>query len=97
MLDVILPINPDRLLDDLHTLRTIGAVGNGVVRPTFSDADMEARHWLRSRMADAGLDARIDGAANVFGSLAESRGRPSSSDPIPIPSQREVGSMERWG
>ncbi len=67
MLDLIVSIRPSRLLGDLHTLRSFGAVGNGVVRPTFSDADMEARHWLRSRMAEAGLDATIDGAANVFG------------------------------
>lgn len=60
-------INRDRLLDDLHTLRTFGATGTGVVRPTFSAVDMEARHWLRDRMAAAGLDAVVDGAANVFG------------------------------
>jgi len=60
-------INRQRLLDDLHTLRTFGATGTGVVRPTFSDIDMEARRWLQSRMAEAGLDAVVDGAANVFG------------------------------
>jgi N-carbamoyl-L-amino-acid hydrolase len=38
-----------------------------VVRPTFSDADMDARQWLCDRMLEAGLDAAIDGAANVVG------------------------------
>ena len=60
-------IDGERLLGDLHELRTFGACGTGVVRPTFSDADMAARRWLRQRMADAGLDASIDGVGNVVG------------------------------
>ena len=61
-------IDGDRLLTDLRTLRTFGAAaGTGVVRPTFSPQDMAAREWLRGLMADAGLDARIDGVGNVFG------------------------------
>ena len=60
-------IDPDRLLADLHTLRGIGAHGRGVVRPAFSAADMEARHWLAQRFGDAGLQASIDGVGNVFG------------------------------
>jgi N-carbamoyl-L-amino-acid hydrolase len=60
-------IDGDRLLNDLRTLRTFGASGTGVVRQTFSDEDMAARRWLRDQMADAGLDATIDGAGNVFG------------------------------
>ena len=67
MLGPIASINPARLLHDLHTLRTFGAHGTGVVRTTFSDADMAARRWLRDRMLEAGLDASIDGAANVIG------------------------------
>jgi N-carbamoyl-L-amino-acid hydrolase len=60
-------INPERLLADLRTLRSIGAQGPGVVRPAFSATDMEARRWLERRFADAGLDAKIDGVGNVFG------------------------------
>ncbi len=60
-------IDGDRLLDGLRTLRTFGAHGTGVVRPTFSDQDMAARAWLRDRMAAAGLEATIDGVGNVFG------------------------------
>lgn len=60
-------INGERLLDSLRTLRGYGATGSGVVRPTFSDADMAARRWLRDQMATAGLDATIDGVGNVFG------------------------------
>ena len=60
-------IDPDRLLADLRTLRGIGAHGRGVVRPAFSAADMEARHWLAQRFGDAGLQASIDGVGNVLG------------------------------
>ena len=65
-----LTIDPDRLLADLRTLRSFGASGTGVVRPSLSPIDLEARAWLRDRMADAGLDAEIDGVGNVFGRSA---------------------------
>ena len=65
-------INATRLLDDLTTLRSFGATGTGVVRPTFSDTDMAARRWLSQRMRDAALDAVIDGAGNVVGRSQQS-------------------------
>ncbi len=52
---------------DLHRLRDFGRTDPGVVRPSFSDVDMAAREWLRSRFADAGLEAAVDGVGNVFG------------------------------
>lgn len=60
-------INPTRLMDDLAHLRTFGASGTGVMRPSLSPVDMAARHWLRQRMTEAGLDAHIDGVGNVLG------------------------------
>ena len=60
-------IDGQRLLGSLHELRTYGATGTGVVRPTFSDVDMAARRWLCAQMAEAGLDAHIDGVGNVLG------------------------------
>ncbi|WP_299552119.1 hydantoinase/carbamoylase family amidase [uncultured Tateyamaria sp.] len=65
-------IDPNRFLDDLHALRRFGAagVGKGVVRPAYSEADMAARDWLASRMAEAGLTPRFDAMGNLFG-LAE--------------------------
>ncbi len=60
-------IHRERLLSDLRALRAIGASGRGVVRPAFSGADMQARRWLGRRFAEAGLEATIDGAGNVFG------------------------------
>ena len=60
-------INPERLLADLKYLRKIGGVSNGVVRPAFSNKDIEAREWLKGQFEDAELNATIDGVGNVFG------------------------------
>jgi N-carbamoyl-L-amino-acid hydrolase len=60
-------INPTRLMDDLTHLRSFGASGTGVMRPSLSPVDMAARHWLRERMTAAGLEAHIDGVGNVIG------------------------------
>ena len=64
------PINERRLLEDLRELRTFGGSSShplGVVRPSFSEADMASRHWLRKKFEDAGLVATIDGVGNVIG------------------------------
>jgi beta-ureidopropionase / N-carbamoyl-L-amino-acid hydrolase len=60
-------INPERLLGDLYALRKIGTYKTGVHRPTLSPDDVVSRQWLLERMTEAGLDAQIDGIANVFG------------------------------
>jgi len=66
-MNAMLKINPQRLMDDLKHLRTIGKFGTGVVRPAFSPADMQARRWLMDRMRAAGLKAAMDGIGNVLG------------------------------
>ncbi|HYZ22522.1 MAG TPA: hydantoinase/carbamoylase family amidase [Rhodopila sp.] len=60
-------IDSSRLLRDLYALREIGKYKTGVHRPTFSPQDIEARQWLAARLAEAGLDASIDGIGNVYG------------------------------
>ncbi len=60
-------IDAERLLADLDELRTIGAVGTGVVRPAYSDSDRAARAWLARRMEEAGLEVSVDAVGNVFG------------------------------
>ncbi|CAB1084092.1 N-carbamoyl-L-amino acid hydrolase (EC [Olavius algarvensis Delta 1 endosymbiont] len=42
----------------------------------FSFADMAARAWLTDRMQAAGLDVRLDAAANVIGTLRATGRRP---------------------
>jgi N-carbamoyl-L-amino-acid hydrolase len=60
-------INAARLIADLRSLARFGQAGTGVDRLAFSPQDQEARRWLRGRMAEAGLDARIDRIGNVIG------------------------------
>ncbi|WP_291297687.1 hydantoinase/carbamoylase family amidase [Elioraea sp.] len=60
-------IDGARLLADLHSLRDFGRFKTGVHRPTLSDQDIASRRWLASRLEAAGLEARIDGIASVYG------------------------------
>ncbi|NIZ11475.1 hydantoinase/carbamoylase family amidase [Pseudooceanicola sp. HF7] len=68
----MIPVNPERFLADLHKLRSFGAsgVGKGVVRPAFSDPDIEARKWLLDQYVEAGLEGAVDATGTVWG-LAE--------------------------
>jgi N-carbamoyl-L-amino-acid hydrolase len=53
------------LLADLDALGRIGwTPGAGLARTTFSDAHVEARAWFLQRAREAGLETRIDSAAN---------------------------------
>ena len=68
-----LTIDRDRLWSDLMEVGQIGFVeGKGVTRPALSDADIEAKDWLVKKMKDAGLDARMDAATNIIGTLKSS-------------------------
>ncbi len=60
-------INKDRVLSDRRTLRSFGAYKTGVHRPTLSEPDVAAREWFANRLREAGLDAEIDGVANILG------------------------------
>ncbi len=60
-------VDAERLIEDLQTLRGMGARGSGVVRPALSPDDMRARRWLAGRFAEAGLEPTIDGVGNVLG------------------------------
>ncbi len=57
-----------RLKRDLEELGAIGRTPEGgVSRPSWSEADVEARRWLQARIASAGMEARVDAAGNIFG------------------------------
>ncbi len=65
-----LQVDFPRLKSDIKSLAAIGrAADHGIYRMAFTDADLAAREWLKSRMADAGLSVFQDGAANLFGRL----------------------------
>ena len=61
-----------RVLGDLHALRGIGAYKTGVHKPTFSEPHMRSLQWLAQRLAEAGLNAEIDGIGNVLGTSIKS-------------------------
>jgi len=62
---VLLRVDADRLRADLDALAAIGATADGgLERTTFSTAHLAARAWFLERAAAAGLETRIDGAAN---------------------------------
>jgi len=67
----LLNINAKRLQQNIETLSKIGRGENqGIYRPAFSAADMEARRWLTERIEQAGLEVYQDGAANIHARLA---------------------------
>lgn len=64
----LLAINNQRLKHDIETLATIGKEQDrGINRPAFSDADMQARAWLKQQIMAAGLTVYEDGAGNIHG------------------------------
>jgi len=63
----MIEINPARLLATLEALRNIGSCGTGVHRPALTPADLEARLWLRARLAELGFDACLDRFGTVLG------------------------------
>lgn len=71
-----LAIDTARLRDDIEAVNAIGRIEGrpGINRISFSREDMEGRHWLMQRMAEAGLAVRMDGLGNVFGRWEAGRG-----------------------
>src|SRR5256885_13168191 len=68
-------INGERLLADLRTLAAIGGLPDGGVdRLAWSEHDLAGRRWFSERMSEAGIEARVDAALNVFGHLPGTTG-----------------------
>ena len=58
-------VDADRLEADFDALAAIGATADGGLdRETFSEAHLRARAWFLERAAAAGLETKVDGAAN---------------------------------
>jgi beta-ureidopropionase / N-carbamoyl-L-amino-acid hydrolase len=75
-----LRVDGDRLNRWLAELRRFGGTAaGGTHRPAYSDADVQARAWVRQVMADAGLSVRVDAAGNLLG---RREGRDPSLPPI---------------
>ena len=60
-----LRVDSDRLRSDFDALASFGALDDGgISRTTFSDAHLNARAWFLDRARAAGLETRVDAAAN---------------------------------
>src|SRR5438105_1972617 len=72
---VVSEINGERLLADLRALAAIGGLPDGGVdRLAWSEHDLAGRRWFSERMSEAGIEARVDAALNVFGHLPGTTG-----------------------
>src|SRR2546429_8235177 len=72
---VVTSINSDRLLPDRRALAAIGGLPDGGVdRLAWSEHDLAGRRWFSERMSEAGIEARVDAALNVFGHLPGTAG-----------------------
>src|SRR2546423_11018230 len=72
---VVSDINGERLLADLRALAAIGGLADGGVdRLAWSEHDLAGRRWFSERMSEAGIEARVDAALNVFGHLPGTTG-----------------------
>jgi len=65
-----LTVDGARLNRWLDELQRFGGTGDGGThRVAFSEGDLEARAWVASLLEDAGLEVRVDAAANLLASL----------------------------
>ncbi|MBK1831382.1 Zn-dependent hydrolase [Verrucomicrobiaceae bacterium R5-34] len=73
-----LRVQIERIKEDLLALASIGRNEDdrGNYRMAFTDHDMAGKRWLQQRIEDAGLQASMDGAANVSGVLDGKDGGP---------------------
>lgn len=64
-----LPLDADRLWDDIMALAEITDRAQPYTRRSFTPLFLEGRAWLAKRFAEAGLSVRIDTAGNLIGRL----------------------------
>ena len=75
-----LRINPSRLEQRIQALAEFGKTPEGGVnRVAYSDADIQARNYLKQLMQAAGLKVKVDAAGNIIG---RRKGREAQLPPI---------------
>ncbi|MBB4567552.1 Zn-dependent hydrolase [Rhizobium leucaenae] len=62
-----LPVNADRIAEDIEALAGITEPGHPWTRRAFSPLFLEGRAYIEARMKAAGLETRIDAAGNLIG------------------------------
>ena len=65
-----LPVDADRLWDDIMALAAISDPERPYTRWSFSPLYQEGREWLTRRFHAAGLEVRVDAAGNLIGRRA---------------------------
>ena len=65
-----LPVDADRLWDDIMALAAISDPERPYTRRSFTSLYQQGREWLTRRFAEAGLEVRIDAAGNLIGRRA---------------------------
>ncbi|MEA2857296.1 MAG: beta-ureidopropionase / N-carbamoyl-L-amino-acid hydrolase [Methylobacteriaceae bacterium] len=68
-----LPVNQDRLWEDLMTLAEITESDRPYTRRSFTPMFLKGRDWIKARFEAAGLATRIDTAGNLIGRRAGAR------------------------
>lgn len=82
-----LPIDGERLWNDLMALADITDPDRPYTRRSFSPLFVEGRAWLTKRFEDAGLETRIDPAGNLIGRMP---GQDSSAGTIMVGSHSDT-------
>lgn len=74
-----LRVDLDRLRKDILELAEIGrdSTDHGIYRMAFTEADMQGRDWLRSRMREHEIAYHTDGAGNIIGHWPADNDRPA--------------------
>ncbi|OCI96979.1 Zn-dependent hydrolase [Rhizobium sp. AC27/96] len=65
-----LPVNADRIAEDIDALAGITEPGHPWTRRAFSPLFLEGRAYIDARMKAAGLETRMDAAGNLIGRRA---------------------------
>ena len=65
-----LPVNADRIAEDIDALAGITEPGHPWTRRAFSPLFLEGRAYIEARMKAAGLETRMDAAGNLIGRRA---------------------------
>src|SRR5882757_460233 len=82
-----LPIDQDRLWNDLMALAAITEPDRPWTRRSFSPRFLEGRAWLRQQFRDAGMSVRLDAGANL---IARLEGSVKDAPPIMLGSHSDT-------
>jgi N-carbamoyl-L-amino-acid hydrolase len=65
-----MPVNPQRVIDDLNELRSLTGDVNGAQRVAWTPMWLQAREWFVSKLKDLPVEEHLDAAGNRWVTLA---------------------------